>query len=411
MRRLLAPLLFAALAAPAMADLRPLPRPAAITAFAGATDLVPHRSPRPRRSPDIVPAPMTLVIAVSPADLARHLARRLAQEPAAPAPVVLPSLAALLPVDPPLRAAVAAWRLVVTVSASNAALTPDVAAAFRAAFVAVPGPVLHPRVRPDEVPVTQIALTIAPRLRPAARPPLADPAPVGAEPDPQAVPADRRALVTPRPVKRPADLFRRAARAAAPEPEAQIIRIAAIRVNPGEQLVKPKKGSVCGDRQIRGETLAPIPAQVKGCGIAQPVRVNEVAGVRLSPAATMDCSTAKALKSWVSGALKSAVGKRGVSQLDIAASYACRSRNNFRGARISEHGRGRAIDIAAVVLGNGQVIDVLRNYRGEAGKFLRVAHKAACGIFGTTLGPGSDGYHENHLHFDTASYRGGPYCR
>ena len=41
---------------------------------------------------------------------------------------------------------------------------------------------------------------------------------------------------------------------------------------------------------------------------------------------------------------------------------------------------------------------------------MRAAHRAACGIFGTTLGPGSDGYHEDHLHFDTVS-RGSPYCR
>jgi hypothetical protein len=63
------------------------------------------------------------------------------------------------------------------------------------------------------------------------------------------------------------------------------------------------------------------------------------------------------------------------------------------------------------VLGNGQVLDVLRDYRGGEGKVLRTAHKAACGTFGTTLGPGSDGYHENHLHFDTARYRSGTYCR
>jgi hypothetical protein len=38
-------------------------------------------------------------------------------------------------------------------------------------------------------------------------------------------------------------------------------------------------------------------------------------------------------------------------------------------------------------------------------------HRAACGRFGTTLGPGSDGMHEDHLHFDTARHANGPYCR
>ena len=407
MRHLLAPLLMIALAAPALADLRPMARPAAIAAFAGATELALRTSPRPLRSPDIIPvAPAGLVISVAADDLTRLLAL----EPVAPA--VVPASADLLPVDPPLRAAVAARSMVVTLSASNAPRLPDAAAAVRAAFVAVPGPLLHPLTRPADARVVPVALAIAPRLRPAARPPLAEPQVAEPAPKVDTAPVVKLALVTPRPLQRPAGLFRRAEKALAEaESEAVIVQVAAVRVNPGEQLVKPKKGSVCGDRRIRGETVPPIPAKVKGCGIADPVRVTEVDGVRLSPAATIDCTTAKALTSWVSGALKPAVGKRGVSQLNIAASYACRSRNNIKGARVSEHGRGRAIDIAAVVLGNGQVIDVLRNYRGTSGKFLRVAHKAACGIFGTTLGPGSDGYHENHLHFDTASYRSGPYCR
>jgi hypothetical protein len=54
---------------------------------------------------------------------------------------------------------------------------------------------------------------------------------------------------------------------------------------------------------------------------------------------------------------------------------------------------------------------VLEDYKSSRGKAIRKAHKGACGIFGTTLGPGSDGYHENHLHLDTAKYRGGPYCK
>ncbi len=381
MRHVFAPLLMIALAAPAMADLRPKARPDVITAFAGASDLALRVSPRPVRSPDIVGESAAPAIVASSAFVTRYLE--------------LEPFADLAP------------KVVVTVSTSNAPIMPDAAAAVRAAFVAGPGPALRPRTRPGVAEVTPVALTIAPRLRPAARPVVVAPDPVASQP----AAAVRLALVTPRPVKRPAGLLERARKAPEVEPDAVIVKTAAIRVNPGEALVKPKKGSVCGDPRIRGETLAPIPAKVKGCGIAEPVRVNEVDGVRLSPGATMDCTTAKALKSWVANGLKPAVGKRGVAELKVAASYACRSRNNIKGARISEHGRGKAIDIAAIVLGNGQVIDVLRDYRRDTGKFLRAAHKSACGVFGTTLGPGSDGYHENHLHFDTASHRGGPYCR
>jgi hypothetical protein len=375
MRRLIAPLLLLVLAAPALAEVRPMPRPAAITAFADATALAPRATPRPLRSPDIVPGPAALSITFA----AEDLPRRLAQEPVAP-----DRMAA---VDPPLRAALARRAVVVTTSAANAPRLPLAAAAVISAFQPAPGPTLQPRARPSLEPQRAVF-----SLRPAPRPALATPAP------------QARALL--RPLKRPADLMLRR-----PEPEAEVVKTAAVRINPGEQLVKPKKGGLCGDRRIRGQTVPPIPAKVKGCGIANPVKVTEVDGVALVPAATIDCDTAIALASWVRNGLKPAAGKRGVAQLNVAASYACRSRNNIRGARISEHGRGRAIDIAAVVLGNGQVLDVLRDYRRDAGRVLRAAHKAACGPFGTTLGPGSDGYHENHLHFDTARHRGGPYCR
>ncbi|MEZ5796038.1 MAG: extensin family protein [Paracoccaceae bacterium] len=167
-----------------------------------------------------------------------------------------------------------------------------------------------------------------------------------------------------------------------------------------------KKGSVCGVNAIRGEKIAPIRAKVKGCGLSDGVRVTSVAGVRLSPAITVDCDTARALNTWVADVAQPAFGNDLV-ELKIAAHYICRSRNNVKGAKISEHGRGRAVDVAGFVLGSGKALSVAANYS----KTMRRAHKGACGIFGTTLGPGSDGYHEDHLHLDTASYRGGPYCR
>jgi len=171
------------------------------------------------------------------------------------------------------------------------------------------------------------------------------------------------------------------------------------------------RGSVCGDPAIRGESVPRITGQVRGCGIEEPVRVTEVDGVRLSTAATMDCETAKALRNWVSKGLKPAFGRSEVKTLRVAAHYACRTRNNRSGARISEHGRGKAIDISGIILANGKEISILRDYRSGAGAPVRQAHKAACGTFGTTLGPGSDRYHNDHLHFDTARHRNGPYCR
>ena len=176
---------------------------------------------------------------------------------------------------------------------------------------------------------------------------------------------------------------------------------------PKKKEKKSKKGSVCGDPSIKGEKLARLKSAVRGCGVEAPVRVTSVDGIRLSQPATMDCDTAIALKTWIREGLRPAMGQREVVELSIAAHYICRPRNNVKGQKISEHGRGKAIDIAGFVFADGSSWTIANDYNRQT----RKAHKAACGIFGTTLGPGSDGYHEDHLHFDTASYRSGPYCR
>jgi hypothetical protein len=96
-------------------------------------------------------------------------------------------------------------------------------------------------------------------------------------------------------------------------------------------------------------------------------------------------------------------------EVRIAAHYICRSRNNRKGAKISEHGRGKAVDIAGFVLSERQ--DRLCSVAQLQQDFAQGATRQACGYFGTTLGPGSDGYHEDHLHLDTAAHRSGSYCR
>ena len=166
------------------------------------------------------------------------------------------------------------------------------------------------------------------------------------------------------------------------------------------------KGSVCGVAAIKGAAIAPIKGKVKGCGLADGVRVTSVSGVRLSQSITVDCPTAKALNTWVRDVAQPEFGGS-LAELAIAGHYACRPRNNKKGAKISEHGRGRAVDISGFVMAGGKTFTVARNFN----KTLRRVHKGACGIFATTLGPGSDGFHEDHLHFDTAAHRSGTYCR
>lgn len=172
--------------------------------------------------------------------------------------------------------------------------------------------------------------------------------------------------------------------------------------------------ALCGDRAILGQPMSSIAGKLIGCGVADPVKVYAVSGVRLSQPAILDCVTAKSLKNWVEKGAKPAIGRTGggLASLRIAAHYSCRSVNNRQGARISEHGKGRAIDISALTLKNGHTITVLKDYgRGRFRKALRRMYKAACGPFTTTLGPGSDRYHQDHFHFDTSRRASGRYCR
>ncbi|KMW60006.1 extensin-like protein [Candidatus Rhodobacter oscarellae] len=136
--------------------------------------------------------------------------------------------------------------------------------------------------------------------------------------------------------------------------------------------------------------------------------------MKLTTAAKVNCATAAALREWVTKSVKPAVGKRGggVASLKVVAHYSCRTRNNRAGGKISEHGKGNAIDIAAINLRNGESLTVLRGWRDRSqSKILRRVHRGACGPFGTVLGPDSDRYHQDHFHFDVASHRSGSYCR
>ena len=257
----------------------------------------------------------------------------------------------------------------------------------------------HPAPRPTAPqPEPQIAQApvAAPLIRPRKRPTafVIDAAQIAAAPAPETavlVPS------SPRPRPRPDGLAAQVEQASAAQPEPETTR----------KSKDSRKGSVCGDPAIRGQELPPVTSRTKGCGIAEPVRVTAIDGIPFSQPATIDCDTAIALKRWMREGMRPAFGNREVVQLHIFGSYMCRSRNNVRGAKISEHGRGKAVDIAGFIFSDGKEWTVARDYN----KQIRRAQKAACGIFGTTLGPGSDGYHEDHLHFDTAERRGSAYCR
>tara|TARA_R110000868_G_scaffold265011_4_gene523768 strand:- start:6939 stop:7862 length:924 start_codon:yes stop_codon:yes gene_type:complete len=250
----------------------------------------------------------------------------------------------------------------------------------------------------------------APKLRPLARPEAALAAIATAPRDParaETMGVTRELPPTPdgiqisrRPKARPGDIrtLARVQQSAPPSPK-----------------VAQVKGQICGDPALQGIVVGRVTAGLSACGIDNAVRVQSVRGVKLSTSALMDCNTATAVRTWVDKGLLPVVGNYGggVSGLQIAGSYACRTRNHVKGARISEHGKGHAIDIAAIRLRDGSTLSVLNDWgKGKKGRILKASHAAGCQIFGTTLGPESDAQHRNHFHFDTAPRsRGVGYCR
>jgi hypothetical protein len=131
------------------------------------------------------------------------------------------------------------------------------------------------------------------------------------------------------------------------------------------------------------------------------------APIEISPPATLRCETAEAIVTWVREdlvATAAALGA-GLAAIENFDSFECRGQNRVLGARLSEHGKANALDIRAFRLKNGQVVQPTDP---AAAKEFRLAMKtSACARFTTVLGPGSDGYHEDHIHVDLAERHGG----
>lgn len=421
-------------AAQALAAARPMPRPAredaeaqpsviaaadapaAAPAGAEAAEVALAPTPETAAAPAVA-ADVTAAAAVAQAkaDAADHPARNAAE---GEAPEAVAEALPPLPVPPDARA------IPLAAYAAAPAIAPEpvrsLAGAARIFVEPRPAPVVvhaavagqpRPAPRPEgdgvEIPTRAVFAPMELAVRPAPRPEGLVAAPAAAAP----AALSTRAVVA---AISPLAVDRSRLPRLRPEAERRrfVQRVAAVRTQPAPGVTGRASGQLCGVAGIEGTTIAPVVSNVQGCGVPEAVRVSAVDGVRLSQSAIMDCGTARALHGWVRNGLRPAVGRLGGGpvELRVAAHYVCRTRNHRPGARISEHGRGRAIDISAVRLAGGQTMSVLQHWRHATyGPVLRAAHRAACGPFSTTLGPGSDGMHEDHFHFDTR--RGRQYCR
>jgi hypothetical protein len=148
------------------------------------------------------------------------------------------------------------------------------------------------------------------------------------------------------------------------------------------------------------------------CGVDDVVRLEAVvlrdkSRVALTRPAIVRCTFAEAIVQWVREDVAPAVRPLGapLRSLDNYAAYDCRGRNRIVGAKLSEHGKANAIDVRSVKLANGTLVGLTDP---NVGKDLRLGlRKSTCARFTTVLGPGSDGYHEDHVHVDLAERTGG----
>lgn len=148
------------------------------------------------------------------------------------------------------------------------------------------------------------------------------------------------------------------------------------------------------------------------CTVRNAWRVSSMSGVQFSEPQVVNCAVANSFNNWlveVAQPMAQRVYGARIAKVGLAASYSCRPRNNVRGAKLSQHGFGNAFDVMNFTLDDGQKISVLNDYYSSP--FLQSVRKSACGRFMTVLGPGTDGSHKDHFHFDLEHRKSGQtYC-
>ena len=207
----------------------------------------------------------------------------------------------------------------------------------------------------------------------------------------------------PLPKPRPAD-----APVTEPEKPAAAKQAPAEADKPAEQAASPPPPSACRLALTDAIAIAPSIPDIKGpgeCGGEDLVRLEAVVlpdkrRVSLKPAAILRCAMASEIADWIRTDMAPLAMSLGsvITDLDNLDSFECRGRNGIAGARLSEHGHANALDVHDLKLANGQSISftdrtVSREVRES------VLH-SMCARFTTVLGPGSDGYHEDHIHLD-----------
>ncbi len=248
--------------------------------------------------------------------------------------------------------------------------------------VALPVAVPLPRPRPADAPATEPEKPAVAQQAPAeSGKPLPRPRPADAPANGSEKPSEKPTVANQMPVE--------AGKPVTPPPSACRLALSE------EVAVAPSIPDIHGPGGCGGEDLVRLEA------VVLPNRRR----VALKPAATLRCAMAAAVADWVRTDMAPLAAGLGsdISDLDNFDYFECRGRNRVAGAPLSEHGRANALDIRGLRLADGRSIS-LTDREVPRGTRESILH-SVCARFMTVLGPGSDGYHEDHIHLDLMERR------
>jgi hypothetical protein len=180
-----------------------------------------------------------------------------------------------------------------------------------------------------------------------------------------------------------------------------------------EPVVTAPQPSACRLALTEAIAIAPSIPDIHGpggCGGEDLVRLEAVVlpdkhQVAVKPAAILRCAMASAIADWIRTDMAPLAKGLGsvITDLDNFDSFECRGRNRIIGAQLSEHGRANALDVRSLKLADGRSISLTDRM---APRDLRESVlRSVCARFSTVLGPGSDWYHEDHIHLDLMERR------
>lgn len=178
--------------------------------------------------------------------------------------------------------------------------------------------------------------------------------------------------------------------------------------------------SACRQRLEKFAVVTPMPRLIGpgNCGGGDIVRLDavmlggakpsEARRIEIKPAPYLQCPMAEQLALWVRDESVPLVASMGggaaLRSVETYDDFDCRGRNRKMTGKVSEHGKANAIDLKGFTLQDNRYIHLTDM---KADKPLREGlRRTACTRFMTVLGPGSDGYHEEHIHLDYAERRG-----